>query len=117
MKDYLLLFRGGDPDNATAQQDPAKRQAQMEKWKSWMENIGKEGKLVSGLPLTQDGAVINGTKKTITDGPFAEGKEIVGGYLIIKAGDKTEAIDVSSHCPILENDGSVEVRELSTMNM
>ena len=117
MKDYLLLFRGGDSRRADEQKDPAKWQAHMTKWKTWMESLGKDGKFVSGLPLGPEGSVINGSKKTVTDGPFTEGKEIVGGYLIIKATDLAEAVELSKGCPILDHEGSIEVRELFPMTM
>ena len=117
MKDYLLLFRGGDERRREIQNDPAQWQAHRLKWKSWMELLGKEGKFVSGLPLATGGAVINGSKKSVTDGPYTEGKEIVGGYLIIKAEDRDEAVKLSAGCPVLEHEGSVEVRELMSMNM
>ena len=87
MKDYLLLFRGGDARRIDAQKNPKEWEAHMMKWKSWMEGLGKSGKFLSGQPLNEDGAVIKGSKKTVTDGPFTEGKEIVGGYLMIKAND------------------------------
>jgi hypothetical protein len=117
MKDYLLLFRGGDYDRADAQKDPEKWQAHMAKWRGWMESLNKEGRFVTGLPLGPSGAVINGSKKTVTDGPFTEGKEIVGGYFIIKADDQTQAIELSKGCPVLDHEGSVEVRELFPMEM
>ena len=57
------------------------------------------------------------SKTMVTDGPYAEGKEIVGGYMIIKANDLNEATEVSKDCPIFEYDGSVEVREIVKMEM
>jgi hypothetical protein len=55
--------------------------------------------------------VISGGKKVVTDGPFVEGKEIVGGYLMIKANDLPDAIEIAKNCPIFDYDGIVEVRE------
>lgn len=117
MKDYLLLFRGGDILRRNAQKDPVQWQAHMEKWKLWMENLGKEERFLGGLPLAPDGVVIEGSQKTVTDGPFTEGKEVVGGYLIIKANNQAEAVRLSKDCPLLEHEGSVEVRELLSMVM
>jgi len=117
MKDYLLIFRGGDAQRINEQKDPVKWQAHMMKWKTWMETLGKEGKFVGGQPLTQDGSVITGSKKIVTDGPFTEGKEIVGGYLIIKAADQAEAVNLSNGCPLLEHNGIVEVREIQELKM
>ena len=117
MKDYLLLFRGGDSRRVDAQNNPEEWQAHMMKWKIWMEGLGKAGKFVSGQPLSKDGSVINGSKKTVTDGPFTEGKEIVGGYLMIKADDDADAIELSKGCPLLEHDGTVEIREIEQLTM
>ena len=117
MKEYLLLFRGGDARRIDAQKDPAKWQANMMKWKAWMEYLGKLEKFVSGQPLNQEGSVINGSKKSVTDGPFTEGKEIVGGYLMIKASDMKEAVELSKGCPLLEHEGTVEIREIQELSM
>lgn len=117
MKDFLLLFRGGDSGRVDAQKDPEQWQAHMMKWKSWMEGLGQAGKLVSGQPLSQTGSVINGSKKAVTDGPFTEGKEIVGGYLMIKADDQAEANELSKGCPLLDHEGAVEVREIQELKM
>ncbi|MGK2860505.1 MAG: YciI family protein [Chitinophagaceae bacterium] len=117
MKDYLLLFRGGDAGRIDEQKNPEKWKAHMAKWKTWMENLGKEGKFISGLPLGKEGSVINGSKKNVTDGPFTEGKEIVGGYLMIKAADHSEAVELAKGCPLLDHEGTVEVRELQQLNM
>jgi hypothetical protein len=117
MKDYLLLFRGGDTGRIDAQKNPEEWQTHMMKWKTWMEGLGQAGKLVSGQPLSQEGSVINGSKKTVTDGPFTEGKEIVGGYLMIKAENQKEATELSKGCPILDHDGTVEVREIQELKM
>ena len=117
MKDYLLLFRGGDAQRIDEQKDPARWQAHMMKWKTWMEGLGKAGKFVAGQPLEESGSVIQGSKKTVTDGPFTEGKEIVGGYLMIKANDLKDAIHLSKDCPLLEHEGTVEVREIKELIM
>src|SRR6266496_6663419 len=117
MKDYLLLFRGGDDIRAEEQKDPEKWQAHMMKWKTWMEDLGNSRKFISGKTLDQDGSVINGSKKSVTDGPFTEGKEIVGGYLMIKASDMKEAVELSKGCPLLEHEGSVEVREVQELSI
>ncbi len=117
MNEYLLLFRGGDARRTEEQKDPARWQAHMMKWKTWMEGLGQQGKFVSGQPLGIDGSVITGSGKTVTDGPFTEGKEIVGGFVMIKASDKKEAIALAKDCPLLEHDGIIEVREVKELSM
>src|SRR3954466_13372656 len=109
MSDFILLFRGGDAK--TMQQSPEKWQAHMQKWMLWMDGLQKQGKFVGAQPLNEQGKVITGNKKIVTDGPFMEGKEMVGGYLVCKAGNYNEAVDIANDCPILEfEDGIVEIR-------
>ena len=117
MNEYLLIFRGGDEHREAEQKNPEAWQAHMMKWKTWMESLGKQGKFVAGQPLEESGSVITGTKKTVTDGPYTEGKEVVGGYLIIKASDQAEAVKLSKDCPLLEHDGIVEVRAIKELAM
>ncbi len=114
MKEYLLLFRGGD--GATLKQSPEKWQAHMQIWAQWMGGLSEKGQLVGAQPLDSNGKKVYGNKKVTTDGPFMEGKEMVGGYLICKAANYDEAVEISKGCPILEfEDGSVEVREIQEM--
>jgi hypothetical protein len=117
MRQFLLLFRGGDEGMTAAQESPEKFQIHMMKWKTWMESLGKQGKFISGEPLAPGGSVITGSKRVVTDGPFVEGKEIVGGYLMLKAADLADAIESSKNCPIFEYDGIVEVREVQQLSM
>ena len=114
MAEFLLLFRGADRRNLN--QSPEQMQALMQRWMNWMGDITKQGKMVGAQPLDNTGKVVKGTKKVITDGPFAEGKEIIGGYLICKAETIDEAIEISKGCPILDFDeGTVEVRPIGQM--
>ena len=114
MKEYLLLFRGGN--NADAHPSPEESQAYMQRWIAWMTELGKQGKFVGAQPLGKTGKQVKGTKKVVSDGPFMEGKETVGGYLICKADSYEAAVEISKDCPILEFDnGIVEVREILMM--
>ena len=109
-----MLFRG--VDRRTLNQSPEQMQALMQRWMNWMGDITKQGKMVGAQPLENSGKVVRGTKKAITDGPFAEGKEVIGGYLMVKADTIDEAIELSKGCPILEfEDGTVEVRPIGQM--
>lgn len=109
MKDYLLIFRGG-MDMPTASPDDI--QESMMKWKVWMDHLASEGKLTGGHRLTDKGVVLTGEQKKMTDGPYAEGKEIVGGYLAIKAQDFDSAVEIARGCPIFHYNGITEVREI-----
>jgi hypothetical protein len=60
---------------------------------------------------------VKGKQKTVLDGPFAETKDIVGGYTLIEARDLDQAVELSKGCPIFEVDGGVEVRPVMKLNM
>lgn len=114
MKTFMLLFRGSiQNEQAFLQQTPEEMQKEMALWNVWMEGIAKQGKLIGGEPLFPHGKVLRGTAKTVTDGPFTEGKDICGGYLVIKSESYDDAVAISKGCPTLNADsGSVEVREI-----
>lgn len=112
MSEYMFLFRGANPPS-----EPAAMQATMQKWVSWMKDLGQKGHFKGGEPLDKTGKVVRGKSKNVTDGPFAEAKDVVGGYLIVTAKDLEEAVELSRGCPILEEDGTVEVRAIQKMNM
>ena len=113
MKEYILLFRGGV--EGIVDQSPEEFTANMEQWKEWLTDLGKAGKVVAAQPLIPAGKQVVGKEKTIVDGPFAEGKEILGGYLICKAETYNEAVRVANGCPVLEIGGIVEIREVARM--
>jgi hypothetical protein len=116
MKDYLFLFRGGDGPNL--RQSPEQWQEHMSRWMQWMGNMQQQGRFIGAQPLNETGKVVNGNKKLVTDGPFMEGKEMVGGYLMCKASSYDEAVEIAKGCPILEfEDGQVEVREIQELKM
>jgi Uncharacterized protein conserved in bacteria len=114
VKDYLFLFRGG-PQYVPSSQAGEPISAN---WKAWMEDLMQKGHLPQGQRLVGGGtgAVLKGRKAAqLTDGPFAEGKEIVAGYLVIKATDLDQAISLAKGCPIFEHDDvSTEIREIAS---
>lgn len=114
MKEYLLLFRGGY--DRIMQQPEQEFLSHMDKWKKWMNNLEKQKIFVAAQPLGRTGKQVIGRDKVVTDGPFVEGKEIVGGYLICKALSYDEAVVIAKGCPILEAGGIVEVREITEMD-
>ena len=113
MKKYLYLFRNGDARSMGL--TPEETQAHMAKWQTWIGALAAKEVFVDGLPLAGEGKRLVGKSAVLTDGPYAEGKEMVGGYLIVKANDLDEATVLADGCPIFENDGSVEVREIMDM--
>jgi hypothetical protein len=113
MADYMYLFRGGTVGRGSS---PDEMQKRMQKWMAWMKDLGAKGHFKTGEPLDDVGKVVRGPSKTITDGPFAEAKDLVGGYLIVEAKNFAEAVELSKGCPILEDaSGSVEVRPITTV--
>jgi hypothetical protein len=113
MKDFLLIFRG--PDYSELNLPPEQSQAAMKKWFDWVGELHAKGQYVAGNPLLKTGKMLGGKKPVITDGPFAEGKELVGGYLIIKADSLEQATEMSYGFPDFDKDGTVEVREILPM--
>jgi hypothetical protein len=113
MKEFMYIFRNvKGAEEAFARMSPKEMEADMKLWNDWMGNLAQSGKLVGGQPLLPTGKVVRPAKK-ITDGPYIEGKDIVGGYVVVKAKDFEEAITLSEGCPMyLAPEGSVEVREI-----
>ena len=111
MSTFMFLFRGGHEPTS-----PEEMQAQMQKWMGWIEQLRKQGKYIAGEPLQGSGKVVSSRRKIITDGPFAEGKELVGGYFLVQAETLDEAVQMSKDCPIFETDGSVEIRPIQIIN-
>lgn len=113
MSDFAFLYRGRDT-NAS----PEQMQKTMEKWRAWFKQLGEQGHLKDiGHPLENSGKVVTGKQKSVTDGPFAEAKDVVGGFTLVQARDLGQATDLSKGCPILEVGGSVEVRPIQPLNM
>ena len=111
MSEYIFLFRGGERGRS-----PEESQKIMEKWVAWMKELGANGHLKDqGQPLEPTGKVVRGKAKTITDGPYPESKDIVGGFTLIEAKDLDEATKLSKGCPIFDVDGLVEVRPVMAM--
>ncbi|MEI9807821.1 MAG: YciI family protein [Bacteroidota bacterium] len=89
----------------------------MGKWMAWIEKLSKAGQYASGEPLLPGGKLITGKKKTVTDGPYTEGKELVGGYFIVNAADINEAVKLCDDYPDYDNGGSVQVRQVMKVEM
>lgn len=110
MEKFLFLFRGGMTSGS-----PEAMQANMQEWFAWVEKLRKEGRYISGEPLHPAGKTVVGAKRIITDGPYAEGKELVGGFFIVDAKDLDEATEMAKASPDYKNGGSVEVRQVMKM--
>jgi len=114
MASFLYVFRG-NRSGMTPTASPQEMQQLMQKWRNWIEQLTRSGNFKAGEPLEPTGKVIRGRTKIVTDGPYAEAKDVVGGYLLIDARSLDEAVELSRGCPVFENDGSVEVRPIQQM--
>ena len=114
MKAFMLLFRHvPNPSYQPSQEDI---QAEIKKWQDWIGGIAAQGKFSSTNQLGYEGKVVK-PGNVITDGPYAEVKEIIGGYIIVKAESFDEAVEIAKGCPILGMDGHVEVRQFMEIEM
>ncbi|SEI38037.1 Uncharacterized conserved protein [Dyadobacter sp. SG02] len=113
MKDFMFVFRN-DP-STLADRSPEEMQASMQKWMDWIGGIAAQGKLIDrGNRLNPAGRVVK-PSLAITDGPYIETKESVGGYTMVRAESLDEATEMAKGCPILLFGGNVEVREIDRM--
>ncbi|MEQ9398962.1 MAG: YciI family protein [Longimicrobiales bacterium] len=114
MPKFMVIPR--DEPDQFAEYSPEDMQRLVERYHAWGRRLAEEGRMVLGHKLRDGaGAVIrNGSGgPSVTDGPYVETKEVIGGFWIIQAGDLAEATDVVSDCPHLEHDrGSLEIREI-----
>ena len=111
MEKFMLIFHGG----SSLLKSPEAMQANMGKWMAWIDKLKTTDQYVAGEPLLPGGKLISGKNKNVTDGPYTEGKEVVGGFFIIKAADINEAVEISKDCPDYEAGGSVQVRQVIKM--
>jgi hypothetical protein len=108
MSEFTYLYRGREVSPS-----PEQMQKTMQKWMVWFKELGENGHLKDpGHPLEQTGKVVKGRQKAIIDGPYAEAKDVIGGFTVIEAKDLAHATELSKGCPILDVGGSVEVRPI-----
>ena len=112
MAAFMLVFRGAPPPEAS----PEQMQQVMQKWLTWFDGLAKSGSYNGqSAPLEPSGKVVRGTRKAVSDGPYAEAKDLVGGYALVEAKDIDAAVELALGCPIYERDGAVEVRPVRAM--
>lgn len=106
----MLLFRNAGPETH-AGLSAGERTAIAKKWNDWVDGLAAQGKLLHGHPLGLGGRTVSGPMgERVTDGPYAEAKEVVGGYVLITAADLDEATGIARQCPGLPQGLTVEVR-------
>src|SRR6476620_7687705 len=113
MKEFLLLFRT-DYDNVS-KASPDQAEAMMKKWMDWIGGIAAQNKLATkGNRLQSSGRVVK-SNNVVTNGPYTDIKESIGGYSIIKANNYEEAVEMAKGCPVLLAGGNVEGREIDVL--
>jgi hypothetical protein len=110
MAKFMYVFRGGA--FVTPGLSPTEMQRHMEKWYAWADGLAKQGRHTGGHPLQNGGRTIRGQERIVTDGPYAEAKDLVTGSLVVEAASLDEATDLARACPVFEFGGSLEVRPL-----
>jgi hypothetical protein len=114
MANFLYLF--WNKQGNWKPPSPEEMERRTKAWMSWMDGLRKEGHLIkAGERLDGTGKVVRGKAKAVTDGPYAEAKDTIGGYLLVEARDLDHAAELAKGCPILESEGMVEVRPIVSM--
>ena len=109
----MLIFRHEDGGKLAS---PEQMQVWMQMTMDWIGGIAAQNKLVStGSGLAFDDSRVVGHNNVVTNGPYTEIKELIGGYSVIKANTYEDAIELAKGCPIFESGGNVEIREVVPM--
>lgn len=111
MDEYMLIFRHQD---GTKVASPEQIQVWMKQTMDWINTIAAKNKFVGGNGLPFDDARVVGHNNVVTNGPFGEIKETIGGYVIVKADSVEEAVEFAKGSPVLQGEGNtVEVRRIA----
>lgn len=114
MQQFLLLLKDERAGAWAAGLSPEQMQAIMMRYGTWSKALKEKTTIVNSNKLTDEGGkLIRRTSGgvTVTDGPYAEGKEIIGGYYLIEAENYDKAVEFASDCPHLDF-GTIEVRAI-----
>ena len=111
MDEFILIFRHQDGHKVAS---PEQMQTWMKQTMDWIAGITAKNKFIGGNGLPFDDAKVVWHKGVVTNGPFGEIKETIGGYVIVKADSVEEAVEFAKGSPVLQGDGnSVEVRKIA----
>ena len=113
MAQYILLLAGGDFKRDTQEE----MRAITERYMAWRKKITDAGKVTGGAPLADEGKILSGSGAAfrVVDGPFAETKEVIGGYYFFEAPNLEAAAEFARDCPHLDYGGTIELREVIQM--
>jgi hypothetical protein len=111
MSEFVFLFRSSEADYQENMGTPERAQRSMQAWMAWIRDLEAKGHLKNpGQPLERTGKVVH-AKGEVTDGPFAEAKDLVLGFIVVEAADLAHAAKLARECPmVVGGGGSVEIR-------
>src|SRR4029077_2520515 len=107
---YMLLFRGNDWLKSHSTEE---KQKVTDQWVAWVRRITDQGKAGAGNPREREGKIVSGKNRVVSDGPFAESKEAIGGYFLLDVDTFEEAVAIAQECPGLPYGVRVEVRPVA----
>lgn len=112
MEQYILIFRHQDGSKIAS---PEQMQVWMKQTMDWIGGIAAQNKFVQGNGLPFDEARVVGHQGVVTNGPFGDIKETIGGYVIVRAASMDEAVEFAKGSPVLQGEGNtVEVRRIAS---
>lgn len=107
---YMLIFRGTDWYKGLSAEQ---MQQVFDQWMNWFNGLKEEGRAIAGNPLEKEGRIVSGKNRVVSDGPFAEAKETIGGYFLLNVKTMDEAVAIAKECPGLPYGIRVEVRPVA----
>lgn len=111
MNEYALIMRHEDGSKIAS---PEQMQVWMKQTMDWIGSIAAENKFVSGTGLPFDDARVVSHNDVVTNGPFGDIKETIGGFIVVRAESVEEAVGFAKGCPVLQGEGnSMEVRKIA----
>ena len=110
MKDFMMIFIGANYEDLGLSAEEL--QGRMGKWWAWGGKMEAAGILKGGNALQSTAKRVSGPARTTSDGPFVEGKELVGGYYIVQAENADAVVEIAQDFPDYDLGGTVEIREV-----
>ena len=110
---YLLVIRESSPESYETMM-PEQRRQSMREWNEWVDGLVARGRVQLGHPLAPEGRIVSGARgQRIVDGPFAEAKEVIGGFFLLSAESIDDATALVQQCPSLQHGMTIEIRPIA----